>query len=48
MSLITVAFMLAVVTHFGVISTEGTLTFDVVSFVVPFTSEAGGLAPARR
>ena len=48
LSLITVAFMLAVVTHLGIMSTEGTLTFAVVSLVVPLTSDDGGLAPARR
>ena len=48
MSLITVEFMFLVVTHSGVKSIEGTLTLEVVSSVVPFTSAEGGLAPARR
>ena len=48
LSLMTVAFMFLVVTHVGVKSTDGTLTLDVVSSVLPLASEAGTFAPARR
>ena len=48
LSLMTVAFMFVGVTHVGDRRTEGTLTFAVVSSVLPLASEAGGFAPARR
>ena len=47
LSAMTVLFMFAVVTHFGVSRTEGTVTFAVVSLTEPFTSDDGGVCPAR-
>ena len=48
LSLITVAFMFFVVTHSGVSRTDGTLVLEVVSAVLPLTSDFGGVLPARR
>ena len=47
-SLTTVSVMFAVVTQMGVVYTDLMSAFSVVSFVVPFTSEDGGVLPARR
>ena len=48
LSLITVACMLAAVTHFGISSTEATSVFVSSSLVVPLSRPAGGFSPARR
>jgi len=47
LSAITVEFMLDVVTHVGLRRTDGTEALAVVSWVEPFTSEDGGVWPAR-
>src|ERR1022692_736389 len=47
LSLMTVEFIFAVVTHSGVSSTEGTLTCAVVSIVVRLTRLEGGVTLAR-
>ena len=47
-SLTTVAAMLAVVTHTGVRSTDGTSVPASESLVEPLVRAAGGVSPARR
>ena len=47
-SLTTVSFMFSFVTQKGFVYTDLMSAFSVVSFVVSFTSEDGGVLPALR
>src|SRR5579859_2827175 len=48
LSLITVSFMFAMVTHSGLARMDGTGTWATTSVTEPLTSDGGGVRPARR